>query len=1398
MSLATTHGQFVISEFMANNLSSAEVDEDTSHSDWIEIQNNGPTTASLNGWYLTDDATELRKWQFPLTTPAVSVPGGGRITVWASSKNRKASATRLHTNFKLNNTGEFLALVRPDGTTIEHSYSPAYPPQIPSGTYGLGNVLTTKVLLPEISPGRAKSPTSASDFSLNFNNWRLATFDDTSWQAGTAGFGFGSPFTSQLGSGGNISGMMRGLNASCFIRYKFNYTPTFPVAAMRLIMRWDDGFSSYLNGNFVLKNGGALIPAWNSVALSARDDTTSATTLAANTGIPFLVSGTNLLGFQLFNSAATEFNGSNDVTNALLKAQLEIDEITSIASGYLSASTRGAANANLRTTIGPAISNTTDKPPQPTGGATSAPMLITTTVNPTLRPLAPSNPVTLRWRRMFATESSVTMMDDGTNGDVTANDKIYTASIPTTSLLPGEMIRWRIVAQDNSASPIYAYDPPYPGFSSTALPTNPPPVDAFMEAEQYFGTIALPALVGNTSLPVLHWYFTGPDNTVNGNGTRCSFFWQPLPLDQPPAGYVPPKPRFYDNVLVNIHGQSSQGFPKKSHDLSFSKDNRFLWKDGTPETSGVNLLSNYADKSKVRDSTAYWVWEKSQHIASHYATLVRVQQNNAFKGLYDLVENGNASWLKRQHLDEAGTLYKIYNSLESTAGNEKKNPDDTDATELNALVAGINPSLPLTNRLKYLYDNVNVAALINCMATHSIILNRDFGHKNYYVYRDTHGTQEWSVLPWDQDLCLGHTWTGEQGYFDDNTHSQAALQPINSGVPGNRLMQLVYDTPELNHMFVRRLRTLADHFYVAPAETNGPIAQHIDAIIQQIDPDPNNTATGLDDADLDSRAWGFWVDGSGTSIPYTDSRMAEQTARVQAARITISNPVPPNPGGIYNDGTASDFPFLLGRRDYYFSAIPPISPSLNGTTLPNQVFPTSQPAEPNVILEQFNVTPTTGNYQDQEYFVIRNPNAFAVDLSGWKLGGDIKLIFQGGTIIPAQGAATTQPENAAYVNELVVANQPAGFRTRSTAPMANQYRLVAGPYEHQLSAYGGTITLSRPNDPLNPSAGYTQVQSVTYTGVPTDAQKYLRITELNFRPAPATTQELAQLPGLVSGDFEFIELLNTGEQPLDLGGTYFEEGVEFTFPKPFLLNPDQRCVLVASETAFAIRYGSSHLVAGEFQGALDNGGETLRLLDSVGEAVLEFTYDDDWYPVPTGQYRSFVIATPMPAATAYSQPASWALSANTNGSPSAGDTTSSIVYEGWRHAFFANALTNPAAPPTADPDGDGWTNFSEYAFGSNPIDASSVPQVRSGSANIGADTFLTITCQRPLNTIDTVYQGQATSDLANGPWVPDAVLLTPAVALSNGLEEVTFRDTISLTTSPTRFLRCSCSQPVNP
>ncbi|HYW79147.1 MAG TPA: lamin tail domain-containing protein, partial [Thermoguttaceae bacterium] len=107
-------GPLAISEFMAVNDNGLR-DGDNETEDWLEIHNRGTDPVDLQDWYLTDDATDLTAWQFP----DVTLTGGGSLVVFASGKGANGPAGELHTDFKLSGNGEYLALVRPNGTTIE-------------------------------------------------------------------------------------------------------------------------------------------------------------------------------------------------------------------------------------------------------------------------------------------------------------------------------------------------------------------------------------------------------------------------------------------------------------------------------------------------------------------------------------------------------------------------------------------------------------------------------------------------------------------------------------------------------------------------------------------------------------------------------------------------------------------------------------------------------------------------------------------------------------------------------------------------------------------------------------------------------------------------------------------------------------------------------------------------------------------------------------------------------------------------------------------------------------------------------------------------------------------------------------------------------------------------------
>jgi hypothetical protein len=95
---------------------------------------------SLAGYHLTDNAAHLDKWTFP----AVTLDSDGYLIVFASGKDRRDPAGQLHTNFRLAADGEYLALVAPDGVTVDSAFAPAYPPQFDNQSFGLSQ--------PESSP----------------------------------------------------------------------------------------------------------------------------------------------------------------------------------------------------------------------------------------------------------------------------------------------------------------------------------------------------------------------------------------------------------------------------------------------------------------------------------------------------------------------------------------------------------------------------------------------------------------------------------------------------------------------------------------------------------------------------------------------------------------------------------------------------------------------------------------------------------------------------------------------------------------------------------------------------------------------------------------------------------------------------------------------------------------------------------------------------------------------------------------------------------------------------------------------------------------------------------------------------------------------------------------------
>ena len=107
-----TFSDVVINELMASNQTTA-ADQNGEFDDWVELLNNTSNTIDLSGWYLSDDPTNLTKWQFPTGT---LINSQQHLIVWTDDDEAQGD---LHTNFKLSADGEAVILVTSDLTIAD-------------------------------------------------------------------------------------------------------------------------------------------------------------------------------------------------------------------------------------------------------------------------------------------------------------------------------------------------------------------------------------------------------------------------------------------------------------------------------------------------------------------------------------------------------------------------------------------------------------------------------------------------------------------------------------------------------------------------------------------------------------------------------------------------------------------------------------------------------------------------------------------------------------------------------------------------------------------------------------------------------------------------------------------------------------------------------------------------------------------------------------------------------------------------------------------------------------------------------------------------------------------------------------------------------------------------------
>jgi hypothetical protein len=1364
----------IISEFVASNRTSLE-DASGRAPDWIELLN--PTDASLNleGYSLSDTAGDLQR--FPL--PNRLLAAGERLIIFASGDNISAAEGEIHTNFKLSADGESLFLTSPAGTIVSQFID--YPALREDEAYGLGFPDGGIPVAYASTGADVKWLVPTEDIG---ETWRQAGFDDASWTNAKTGLGFDYP--DQTGENGDVRAAMQSKNASIYSRIAFDVADPEKVLSLILRMKFEDGFVAFINGQQVAAANAPSPLTWNAQATGSHSDALAVE--FEDTVINFdgkLVAGTNILAIHGLN---TSLGGSDFLLLPELHGEVAGDGVTETV-GYLLVPTPGLPNASV-SSAGPVFTGVTENPPQPE--AEDLPIDVT---------VEGAETVKMFYRIMYEEEIEIDMSS-------TAGQS-FDAIIPAAVLKPGEMVRWRFVA--TSADGLTSKSPRFPD------PENSP---------EYFGTVVKDPGI-DTALPVFHRFLERAAATENSRGTRASVYY----LGE-----------FYDNVFSRIRGGTAINWPKKSYKIEFNDSHHFRFRDDAPRVDEFNLNATYTDKSYTRALLTAEVGLDAG-LPSPETFHMRVHQNGEFFSVALFVEQPDSDFLRRHDLDTDGALYKggPGSNYDSQGPFEKKTREHENKDDLQAFLTGL--KLQNEELENFVFDHVDLPTQINFLAIACITQNIDATDKNHYLYRDTEGSGEWHMLPWDLDLTFGpNALNTDTMVYNADRDFAAASHPFIGATPHllhtgkyNRLIEAVVDVDRSREMLLRRIRTLTDTFLATSY-----FPDRIDELVTALDPDvEDDHAEWLTRSHFGGRSYTLREandriinDYIIPRVPYltiTQAQLTEGAPLVTPETpLTVFVPTDDSLGDTWQqpgfDDSAwlsatggagydkgSDYDGLLGV-DLLSDTVPaemridtdgdgimenssiymrytfdvedkntiatlvlnakfddgyiaylngtkiagrnaPANPAWNSdATTSNSdsralVFdeedvtafkdalvtgtnilavqglnqsrgnsdmlilleladggvgeedavgiPPAQSLVPMIDIAHVEISPASGN-EDEEFIELKNSNAFSVDLSGWTVRGSVKLNINPGTVIPAGDSLFLTPNVAT-------------FRARAESPKGDEAAFVQGNYSRHFPKHEGIVQLSTDTG--------VEIASFHYEGDSTNLQRFLRITEINYNP-----------PGENGGGAEFIELHNTGAIPLDLTGVRITGGIGFTFPR-IVLAPGAYTVVVRDSAGFRAAFGNLP-IAGDYSGALGNGGERLRLVDPGGEEILNFEFNDTWYPATDGTGSSLIIRDPAAPSYTWDDAESWAaLSAPSPGIANLVPET--VDYETWRLANFPDSPIG--SQPTDDPDADGLINLLEYAFAMNPKAPSLEPitfiRERFRYTRISNATDLTFTLQ---------------------------------------------------------------------
>jgi hypothetical protein len=802
------------------------------------------------------------------------------------------------------------------------------------------------------------------------------------------------------------------------------------------------------------------------------------------------------------------------------------------------------------------------------------------------------------------TWTDVPMVDDGTAGDASAGDSIFTAILPAALQVHRRLVRYRIQLEDSLGNGIqvpYA-DDEQPNFAYFVYDGVP----AWTGAKQPGSTApqTIPAEVMGNAQPVYHLVANSSDvtNSQYSNGSDGVRMWGTMVYE----GRVYDHIQFYNRgeASTYVSGKNKWRFKfNRTHDFRardvYGKRYKTTWKTLNFNSCASPWLSSQRGIAGLNEIVPHRLYQlagvtgsNTHHV--HFRVIDGAEEAPADQyegdlwGLYQAIQHPDGRFLDEFDLAD-GNVYKIQGG-----GGDKKNQGPTqveDSSDWNTFYAA---SANL-NTVAWWRDQFHLESYYGFRAINRATGNVDLRDTtNYYFYHEPTADQ-WRVIPWDLDMMYApvkHVWSGV--------------------IRADRCL----DHPEIRLEFRNRCRELGDLLFSDINRDGGHAAQLVEEISQFVNP----SGVPLTLVDADEFMWSFhprtrgghrgpWYQLSrfetGLQTNYSRTIPTADHEGFQESIIDYMYDVDPTPFAV-NDQDEDGYGWGYLTQEAADAAIPD-QPTLTYTG--DAGFPVDGLS-----------------FQSSAFSDPQGSGTFAS--MQWRVGE----VYNSGTPGYVEG------DRWKYEIEEVWSSSGGANLDLPTSALR-----PGKTYRVRVRHFDDTGRGSHWSEAIEFVAGDPDV---------TPFRDGLVISEIMYHPA---------------GDelLEFIEIQNVGTTTLDLTGVRFTKGIDFDFPDGTTIAAGAYFLVVADLPAFEAKYGPGLPIAGQWETGdrLSNGGENLKLSLGLGSAIHEFIYEDEmpWPVAADGAGYSLTMGCPVRGID-HSDAATWRASVALDGSPGGSDRVS---FEDW-------------------------------------------------------------------------------------------------------------------------------------